>query len=119
MTAPNGCAGKCCALLCLSVELAALRRLRTRDAAFVADMLVPLDLEQAEARALEFGVMREGGRLVPMERHFMCRHWDEATGLCSVYAHRPEMCRRFPAGGSCGYEGCGYRPPPPPARRTV
>lgn len=34
-----------------------------------------------------------------------CRAWDEATGLCRIYEHRPKACADYPYGGAC--EHCG------------
>jgi len=38
--------------------------------------------------------------------HYTCKHWDQKTKLCTIYEHRPLMCRRFPNGEACPYPGC-------------
>jgi len=38
--------------------------------------------------------------------HYSCKHHDVKTGLCTIYEHRPYMCRRYPNGDSCPFPGC-------------
>lgn len=33
----------------------------------------------------------------------VCRFLDRETRICTVYDHRPEICRGFPGGVRCGY----------------
>ena len=59
------------------------------DGEFIADMVIPL---QTDAEGLHW---------------YTCRHLDTSTGLCTVYAQRPAMCRDFPYGTTCQH--CGYK----------
>ena len=35
----------------------------------------------------------------------VCRLFDRETRRCTVYAARPNVCRKYPYGNSCGYYG--------------
>jgi Fe-S-cluster containining protein len=37
---------------------------------------------------------------------YTCKHFDEETNNCTNYENRPRMCRDYPYGGVCSYEGC-------------
>lgn len=37
---------------------------------------------------------------------FTCRHFDRETRNCMIYETRPEVCRTYPNGRSCTFEGC-------------
>ena len=63
----------------------------------------------------------EGDRLMPKqirevttergeERHYYsCVHWDQRTGNCQIYEHRPQMCREYPyRDNGCNYAGCTW-----------
>lgn len=41
------------------------------------------------------------------EHFYSCKHLGE-TGDCTIYEHRPRMCRRFPYGHRCQYQGCTW-----------
>lgn len=41
---------------------------------------------------------------------YTCKHHDVKTGNCSIYEHRPRMCRDFPYGSSCPFGTCTYKP---------
>lgn len=76
------------------------------EARVMAGMLVPLTVDQANQRALDFveGVVPTFDRAD--EGHlYMCSNWNEETRLCEIYAERPLMCRTFPYGAACRY-GC-------------
>jgi Fe-S-cluster containining protein len=83
-----------------------------RDGDQIADMVVPLSLAEANERLERFGADR---MYEPdAEGHlYTCRHFDDATRLCTIYEQRPEMCRDYPyaCGGGCEYE-CGYESAP-------
>jgi Fe-S-cluster containining protein len=108
------CPGHCCVAFYLSTPHERVDDLRdqTRDGQQIAEMVIPLSVAEANRRLERFGADREYGR--DSEGHvYTCRHFDEATRLCTIYAERPEMCRDYPyaAGGGCEYE-CGYRSQP-------
>ena len=78
---------------------------RLRDAAQIAEMVIPLTPKEANERQVQFGGEDGKFRWADRGHHFTCRHWDEETRLCGIYEDRPEMCRGFPYGKGCGY-GC-------------
>lgn len=83
------------------------------DGKFLADMLIELTPEQAQERALRFGVKLPDDPSAAMPNGlYTCRHWDEDTGLCGVYEDRPRMCRDYPYARACDHDDCcQYRPP--------
>lgn len=111
--AENGCTGACCAVFYIPRTLVELERGVGDDgslldeAELIAPMLVPLTLEEANARG-----ERLGNAAAPFEKRedghlFTCRHWDEETRLCGIYDERPDMCRGYPYGDACQYgDGC-------------
>jgi Fe-S-cluster containining protein len=46
------------------------------------------------------------------DHHFTCVYFDAASGNCTTYATRPYMCRDFPYGHACKYEGCEWEEGP-------
>ena len=79
---------------------------RMEDGEQIADMVVPLSVAEANERLERFGADREYER--DAEGFvYMCRNFDEATGLCTIYDQRPQMCRDYPYARGCEYE-CGY-----------
>lgn len=88
----QGC-GLCCSLVILTQPaqdfLADTGTQRERR--WLESDLVELDLDEEMATGLPVdGLQHEG-------MHFYrCRLWDPATGQCSDYANRPDVCRRFP-----------------------
>jgi Fe-S-cluster containining protein len=39
---------------------------------------------------------------------FTCKHFDKGMSLCTIYDHRPQMCRDYPYGSWCTYPGCQH-----------
>lgn len=79
---------------------------RRRDDLYIADMLIPLSLEECVDRGEEFD-LRDladyGDR--PL---YSCHHWDEATRMCKAYDERPQMCVHFPYARQCEQPGCTF-----------
>lgn len=104
---PGCCAGKCCAVFYYPTSPDALRARKNPlpDDHFIADMLIGLTPDEAQARAERFEVP-------PADwtpgKTFTCKHWDEESGLCGVYEKRPKMCAEYPYGRKCEH-GCDYR----------
>jgi len=119
------CTGHCCRRFPLSASLEEIRedlarvargephRYGTpRDAAFILDMVVPL-----ERSAVPDGHVGEP------RQYYTCRHL-LATGDCGVYEQRPLMCSDYPyEGGRCHHPECtwddGRNPPIPADRLTI
>jgi Fe-S-cluster containining protein len=102
------CPGHCCVAFYLTASHDALDEIREgmRDGEQIADMVVPLSLAEANERLERFG---SGRQYEPeSEGHlYTCRHFDDATRLCTIYDDRPEMCRDYPYATGCEF-GCGY-----------
>lgn len=45
-----------------------------------------------------------GGREV-----YSCKHYDQPSGLCTIYEFRPTMCRNYPQ-TKCPCQGCTVEP---------
>jgi Fe-S-cluster containining protein len=111
------CAGYCCAVFTFTSTPAQIReriaeKKCSRDDPMLADMLIPLSFEDAQARAAEFHLpsspaIAEVARWTEDTPLYTCKHWDETTRLCTIYESRPMMCRDFPYGRECGH-GCGF-----------
>ena len=110
-----GCSGKCCAVFNYPTPPEVLATRGHEDDAFLADMLIALTPDEAEARMLRFNItppegmdLREWAEAAPT---YTCRHWDENTHLCEVYEDRPRMCREYPYDQACQHDcACDYRP---------
>lgn len=91
------CTGHCCRAFPLSCTLEELRAPDTKliDAAFVADMLIPLGKRPGPS-----GELREV---------YTCRHLS-AGGDCTVYERRPRVCWEYPYSRECNVEGCTRDP---------
>ena len=113
------CDGSCCAVFYFPSSPDEIRQkldaginYNDGDGEYLADMLIPLTLEEAQERAEKFGIRPPSyethGRLGWNENTplYTCKHWDEETRLCSAYEDRPKMCRDFPYGQIC--EHCNW-----------
>lgn len=104
----SACTGKCCAVFNYSVSRETLAARDDADSKFLADMLIDLTPDEAEARAERFNVTPPDGYTVrewaDYGQAYTCRHWDEKTMLCGVYEDRPRMCRDYPYAGKCQHD---------------
>jgi Fe-S-cluster containining protein len=81
-----------------------------RQDLYIADMLIPLSLQDQVDRGEEFDLrdlLDYDGR--PM---YSCHHWDEATRMCKAYDQRPDMCKHFPYARQCEQPGCTFEGEP-------
>jgi hypothetical protein len=69
-----------------------------------------LGVPVAVARRRYAYVERHDGRAERLLRHHrdrvfksVCRFFDRRARRCTVYAARPNVCRRYPSGPVCGY----------------
>lgn len=114
------CGGRCCAVFPYPFSPAELRnrwrwwpdtREACRDDLYIADMLVPLDPDEALRRMIDFGSFPTGpynpewtpelAASDPGYSLYTCRHWDEVSGLCNAFEDRPKMCREYPYRKQC------------------
>ena len=101
------CPGLCCAVLHLPGSIGELRGAQDilLDGPMILDMIEPIGREEALERrrrhAASVGDLEQAddGRL------YTCRHWDTVTHRCSIYRHRPAMCRDYPYNEPCRH--CG------------
>lgn len=106
------CDGACCAVFYLPLSIEAIRAggMETYvDGPYIADMVIPLTLEEARARRERFGIPPAEEAAEVGVNQFTCRHWDETTRLCGAYDARPTMCRDYPYGKPCDRRSCGYQ----------
>lgn len=99
------CDGRCCVVLHLNRSLDDLRAdsmAGNKDAYRLSRMLIPVGTEEAQDMCRRHGIT---GALDEGFTHYRCRWWDSTTTLCTNYAERPSMCRRYPYEGPCPH--CG------------
>lgn len=106
------CSGDCCREFTLTgfgatpEAIVDTIRAKSQDGAVIADMVVPL-------RAIVPGTVLPDGTTCETEPPgggwvFTCRHFDDASGNCGIYASRPRMCRNFPYGRACEHPSCTW-----------
>lgn len=109
----RSCPGYCCAAFMLRIDHeAAVEKdwSKVEDGEALVDMLIPLPSAIGVERLRAAGSpLADRGLLA--DHAYTCRHWDESTRLCGIYAERPAMCRRYPGdaddgSGECEH-GCG------------
>ena len=103
------CPGHCCVAFYLAAPHDSLAEIRDgmRDGDQIADMVIPLSLDEANERLARFGSDRQYG---PESEGYVytCRNFDDETRLCTIYDKRPEMCRDYPYANECEFQ-CGCR----------
>ncbi len=40
--------------------------------------------------------------------YYRCKHFDPKKKICTIYEHRPVMCREYPYGDPCKYRDCTW-----------
>jgi len=93
----NGCIGLCCSMFNLlgeSKEDYLIEGIDNEECRQVGEMLrlIGYDTENST-----------DGKPWPV---YTCKYWNKNTKLCTIYDQRPEMCRTYPDGDECGWEGC-------------
>ena len=113
------CLGSCCAVFTFPMNPRELRDRAEGDDLKLADMLIELTPEEAEARMAQFDVdsPMAGERVSLTHPMYACRHWDEDTRLCGIYDDRPQMCAGYPYAGPCQHN-CKCEFVLPPEERT-
>ena len=41
--------------------------------------------------------------------YYSCKHFDDKAKKCTIYEIRPRICRDYPYGSKCEYEGCTWK----------
>lgn len=72
------------------------------DIHIIAPMLIYLGMVDVDPA--------DGMKLAEPIHRYTCKHYDKETNGCSIYEFRPQMCRDYPYGSRCRYEGCTMRP---------
>lgn len=124
MSCSSTCGGACCAVFYYPAPPEELRarwkdneptsergKRQKRDDLYIADMLIPLGIDDAVERAEKFGVQQVYDDWPGPLAVYTCKHWDEETRLCGAYDERPDMCADYPYAKPCEH-GCGYESPP-------
>ncbi len=44
----------------------------------------------------------------PPVHYYRCKHFDSKERICTIYEHRPVMCREYPNGRPCNYASCTW-----------
>ena len=109
MSCSINCGGKCCAVFYLGrtkEEWLAIED-PSAEQKVIADMIIPLTNAEAVARQNDLNGNPDWQTEAPEGHYFTCRHWDQTTGLCTIYDRRPRMCSDYPYDFVCQYKGCG------------
>lgn len=53
-------------------------------------------------------LMNNGGFEKP-RHYYRCKHFDPKAKVCTIYAMRPAVCRGYPYGHDCNYQGCTWK----------
>jgi Fe-S-cluster containining protein len=92
----NGCIGLCCSAFNLygeSQEDYIIEGIKgNEESKFIGDMLI---FQGWDGENKDWPI-------------YTCKYWDKESTLCTVYDKRPSMCRTYPDGEECGWEGCHY-----------
>ena len=99
------CTGHCCRVFHLpySPEEMEAKKSTIQDGEFIADMIILLGKGKSwpDCPSSELGG----------ESYFYtCKHFDGTN--CTAYEKRPNMCRLYPYGNACKYEGCTMKETP-------
>lgn len=102
------CSGRCCAVFNFPRTPDELWERGQGEDHFIADMLVGLTADEAEARAEQFDITPPEGYSrrdwAECQPAYTCRHWDEETMLCGAYDKRPVMCAAYPYENKCQHD---------------
>lgn len=87
------CTGHCCRLFILEGDYGYFQSSETihrlKDGQFIADMLIPLEVECSK----------------PGYHYYTCKHFDGQN--CTQYENRPHFCKSYPDdSGICSVKGC-------------
>lgn len=71
-----------------------------RDLLYIADMLLLMSGDSTMSSARE----GEEGHELNVNHSYTCKYFDGHN--CTAYEERPAMCRDYPYGKQCTFEGC-------------
>ncbi|MCJ7521743.1 MAG: YkgJ family cysteine cluster protein [Dehalococcoidia bacterium] len=118
MKVAERCTGQCCERFTLPFSWKHAARMREQikngartkigrafvnytDIRYVLDMIIPLGDHTYHPATKETWMDKL--------HHYTCRHYDRDTGNCKSYEKRPSLCREYPNGRLCEYQGCTMR----------
>jgi len=109
------CTGRCCRDFdlpftpdALRAAAAASRAAREAQEPLAPGAIPPFrNAEVEQIAAMVIPVRPEPGN--PYHYRYRCAHYDEDSGDCAIYDHRPDMCIDFPYGSACSFgERCEW-----------
>lgn len=108
------CKGLCCKDFMLDYSPEELKKLtpdsfsKKDDIGKVQKMVQYLGYYSINPEIFKFKYIKKSIDDLPKGHHYKCSLQDPHTGLCADYKNRPGMCRKFPNGEPCPYEGCEH-----------
>ena len=81
------CTGHCCKNFCIPLEVLTDPNKNASDGDFIREMLILKEESEVEGKWWA-----------------TCKHFDGHD--CTVYDQRPSMCREYPYGKKCTFDGC-------------
>lgn len=81
-------------------------KLYPEDIWLLYPMLIPL--EPASEEKAPKAIFPEDKNLHGDGWFYTCKHFDTLRGNCTIYDHRPAMCREYPDGSTCNYAACTW-----------
>lgn len=96
------CTGHCCKRFRVA-DYTSLQVAYWKEHGHEYDSPIKPDTQQVIDMIIDLGVppTEDDDRAV-----FNCSNLDAATGDCKIYETRPKMCRSYPNGKPCRFEGC-------------
>lgn len=70
-----------------------------------------MDIHLIYPMLIPLGTLKETAEGDPTENEnhlYTCKHYDTNTGNCTIYEHRPSMCRDYPYKRACNYKSCTW-----------
>jgi Fe-S-cluster containining protein len=111
------CPGYCCRCFVIDCRPRDIAKAICEDNEYakkLSDMLIPLGRDPSQFNERNLPVLRNGrqrSKFNSWDSHYYysCVHYNWETHLCNDYENRPEMCKRYPNGRECEFEGCDHK----------
>lgn len=125
------CTGHCCRLFFAPITPAKIKRCLEeldkfpRRDPWPSGLTLPVNYETILDMLIPDRPVVEGGRPPGQKTQkfskwaaedgylYRCKHFDEESHDCRIYDRRPQMCREYPYGNPCDFDGCTYAPEKP------